>query len=347
MLSTPPTLPQQVIARVCAGVAFLGLDITPALTRVGIEPAKLDDLPARVPLKLLYDLWEAVVEETGESGIGLRLSQQIRPEMYEVFGFVLRSSATLGDALLRATRFMRLVTDMIELSFQLEGERAVLTHRPLYPELLHRESSEFILGAIGAIARQITQQHLVPMEVRFTHDAPPDLTHHERIFEAPVAFRQPHNGYVFSSALLHLPIVGSDSKLCDELVQQAEQMLQRLPKAGDLSRRVQELISAELRGGNPSAESIADHLGMHPKTLSRRLKAEGTSHQQLLDQLRYELAERYLRQPALSIGEVAFLLGYSDTSSFNKAFKRWTAMAPQAYRQRTLSAATAKEDVSA
>jgi AraC-like DNA-binding protein len=76
---------------------------------------------------------------------------------------------------------------------------------------------------------------------------------------------------------------------------------------------------------------------MHPKTLSRRLKVEGTSHQQLLDQLRFQLAERYLRDENLSIGEIAFLLGYSDTSSFNKAFKRWTGSAPQHYRQRSAS----------
>ena len=103
---------------------------------------------------------------------------------------------------------------------------------------------------------------------------------------------------------------------------------------GELSRRVQETISEELRGGDPRAEHIADKLGLHPKTLSRRLRAEGTSHQQLLDQLRYRLAERYLRDPNLGIGEIAFLLGYADNSSFNKAFKRWTGSAPQRYRQR-------------
>ena len=182
----------------------------------------------------------------------------------------------------------------------------------------------------------MTGKQLTPIEVRFTHDPPPDMSHHKELFAAPVLFRQPYNGYVFSSALLHMPIVSHDSKLNAELERQAEQMLEHLPKTGDFSRRVQELISAELRGGNPSADNVAAKLGMHPKTLSRRLKSESTSHQQLLDQLRYRLAERYLRQADLSISEVAFLLGYSDTSSFNKAFKRWTGTPPQAFRQKAL-----------
>jgi AraC-like DNA-binding protein len=254
-----------------------------------------------------------------------------------VFGYVLISSATLGDALLRATRFARLVTNSIELSFYVEGERATLTLKALYPDLLHRESAEFIMGAIGNIARRITGQRLAPLEVRFAHDPPPDTSYHERLFEAPVHFNRPHNGYIFDSALLHMPVVGGDTQLCAMLEVEARQLLAKLPRTGDFSRRVQELISAELRGGNPSAENVAEKLGMHPKTLSRRLKTEGTSHQQLLDQLRYRLAERYLREPGLSIGEVAFLLGYSDTSSFNKAFKRWTGSAPQHYRQRELT----------
>jgi AraC-like DNA-binding protein len=132
---------------------------------------------------------------------------------------------------------------------------------------------------------------------------------------------------------LHTPVVGGDRKLCAILEKQALELLDDLPRVGELSRRVQEAISAELRGGNPSAENVAEKLGVHPRTLSRRLQAEGTSHQQLLDQLRFELAERYLRERGLSIGEVAYLLGYADTSSFNKAFKRWTGSAPKRYRQ--------------
>jgi AraC-like DNA-binding protein len=334
---TRPLVSKTLLLRQLGGLRALGYDVVKPLARVNLSVEDIETLPELVPLAYLRDIWSGIVEETGESGIGLRLAEQVRPEMFEVFGYVITSSATLGDALLRATLFVRLVSESQEISFYVDGERAVLTVKPMYPDLIHPESMEFIVGAIGIVGRQITGQQLSAIEARFTHAEPTDLTHHHRLFPCPVLFGQPHNGFVISSSLLHTPVISHDSRLCAELEAQAEQMLSKLPRAGDLSRKVQELISAELRGGNPSADNVAERLSMHPKTLSRRLKSEGTSHQQLLDQLRYQLAERYLRRPNMSIGEVAFLLGYSDTSSFNKAFKRWTGAAPQAYRQRALS----------
>jgi AraC-like DNA-binding protein len=334
---TGAPVPKEIFSRLMMGLQALNIDVGPALARFNLTPEALPRLAEEeLRWSFLYDFWTAVRETTGQYGIGLRLGALVRPEYYEVFGFVLTSSATLGDALLRATRFMRLVAPNIELSFYVEGDRAVLLYKALDAELFHPESSEFVLCAIGTIGRQLTGVHLRPIEVRFAHEAPPDLSHHHAIFEnAPIHFNRPHNGYVFESSLLNLPVRSSDGQLCAKLEREAEQLLSRMPRVGELSRRVQETISEELRGGNPSAEHVADKLGMHPKTLSRRLKGEGTSHQQLLDQLRYRLAERYLRDPNLSIGEIAFLLGYSDTSSFNKAFKRWTGAAPQHYRQKT------------
>jgi AraC-like DNA-binding protein len=222
----------------------------------------------------------------------------------------------------------------MELSFHVEGDRAVLVHKPLYRELAHREDSEYAVGAVGAFARRLTGTELVPLEVRFTHDPPRDARRHEALCGAPVLFRQSYSGCVFPAALLSVPVVGHDSERNAALALQAEQMLQRMPQRANFSRRVQELIGAELRGGNPSVDNIAAKLGMHPKTLSRRLKTEGTSHQELLDQLRYRRAEHYLRQMDLRISEVAWALGYADASSFNKAFKRWTGTVPHAFRQR-------------
>jgi AraC-like DNA-binding protein len=331
-----PVLPRTLVMRTMLGLRALGIDVERPLEKLGLTPSAIlamsDD---ELRWSFFFDFWEAVRTTSGQFGLGLRLAEMVRAEYYEMFGYVLSSSATLGDALLRAARFVRLVADHVELSFYVEGERAVLVFKSLTPDFVHPESTEFVVGAIGTIARQLTGLRIEPIEVRFTHPAPPDLTHHRRIFgSVPVHFSRPHNGYVFESSLLNLPIRTSDGQLCSHLERQAENLLAKLPKMGELSRKVQEAISEELRGGNPSAEHVADKLGMHPKTLSRRLKAEGTSHQQLLDRLRYQLAERYLREPNLSIGEIAFLLGYSDTSSFNKAFKRWTGTAPQHYRQR-------------
>lgn len=331
--SAGPPIAAALLRRLSAGLTELGVDIDRVLRPFGLSGADMASFDEPVRLSTLYDLWQSAVEVTGESGLGVRLASRARPETYELFGCILSNSATLGDALLRAIRFHRLVSNFNQLALNLDGDRATLTIEALYPEFVHRESTEFTLAAVCTLARRIAGRSPASLEVRFTHSAPRDLTHHEQHFQAPVRFNRPHTALVFDSSILHAPVLGGDAKLCEALDRQAQQMLDQLPRPDSLASHVRELIGAELTGGNPSAENIADKLGMHPKTLGRRLKSEGTSHQRLLDELRYQRAERYLRVPDLSINEVAFMLGYADTSALNKAFKRWTGASPTQYRQ--------------
>jgi AraC-like DNA-binding protein len=315
-----------------AALARVGLDTDEVLRPFGLTTARLAELEDPVPLSFLHDVWQSAAEVSGEPGLGVRIASSVRPETYELFGSIVSNSATVGDALLRATRLTRLVTSALELTLLVEEDRTTLTLKALYPELLHRESTEFVLAAICVIGRRITGQALVPDEVRFSHPPPSSLRHHAKIFGAAASFGRPESALIFDNAILCAPVLGSDAAVCAALEREAKDVLDRLPQRSALVARVQELISAELRGGNPNIEHIAEKLGTHQRTLTRKLKSLGTSHQQLLDQLRHQLAERYLRQPSLTLSEIAFLLGYSDPSAFNKAFKRWTGSPPRQYR---------------
>ena len=108
--------------------------------------------------------------------------------------------------------------------------------------------------------------------------------------------------------------------------------------------QVRSIIASEFRGGDPSLEHVAEQLAMTPRTLQRKLHEIGTSHNELLDQMRRQLAMRYLREREMAICEVAYLLGFSESSSFHRAFKRWTGVTPKEFRknlQATLSNLTA------
>jgi AraC-like DNA-binding protein len=113
----------------------------------------------------------------------------------------------------------------------------------------------------------------------------------------------------------------------------ANEMLQRLPKMDTLTAHVRELLAAELRGGDPGIEHLAKKLHTTPRTLRRRLEEVGTTHREILDGLRKELALRYLSERSLATSEVAFLLGYSTASPFHKAFKRWAGVSATDYRR--------------
>jgi AraC-like DNA-binding protein len=327
--SPSPVVNAHVLVRQAVGLQLLGIDVRPALECIQLTPGDLEKLAHEIPVRTVTDFWEATVRMTGQSGLGLRLAQYVRPESYEVFGCLIAASATLGNAALRATRLIGLVTQSVSFSLHCDGQRASLSVEPLYPELLHREAIEFMVGAVHVIGRRITGRVLTPIEVRFTHAAPADTSHHQRLFAAPIRFGAPSNTLVFESKLLDLPLQSHDSSLCAALERQADELLGREPAHG-FKAEVRAALAAELRGGDPSAEHVAVALAVHPKTLARRLRAEGTTFRRVVDELRLQLAERYLRQPGLSVEEVAFLLGYSDHSAFHRAFRRWTGRAPRA-----------------
>jgi AraC-like DNA-binding protein len=324
-----PVTSSRALVRSAAGVQMLGIDVRPALAQIGLSVEQLGELGELIPLHWLKDFWDAIVKQTGECGLGLRIAEHVRPDAYEIFGCLLAASSTLGEAALRATRLIGLATKTVRLSLHHEGDQVTFAVEPFYPDLVHRETIEFMVAALGAIAERIADRPLIAQKVCFTHEPPADLSHHKRVFNGPVHFGAALNGLIFDGSLLDIPIPSSDSALSAKLKRQAEELMEEAQMLG-FKAHVRAALAAELRGGDPTAERVAGALSLHPKTLSRRLKAEGTTFRRLLDELRMELARRYLRQPGLSVEEVAFLLGYSERSAFHRAFQRWTGHAPRA-----------------
>ena len=274
--AAPPVASGRALLRSAAGLRLLGIDVRPALARIGLTPDQLGELGEVIPLHWLYDFWDAVVKDTGECGLGLRIAEQVRPEAYEVFGCLIAASSTLGEAALRGTRLIGLATKTVRFSLHHEGDQVTFAVEPFYPDLVHRETIEFMVGALSVIARRIADRPLGAREVCFTHDEPADLSHHRRLFVSPIRFGAVFNGMVFDGSLLDIPIPNSDSTLSAKLRQQAEELMVRDEMVG-FKAQVRAALANELRGGDPSAERVAGVLALHPKTLSRRLKAEGTT----------------------------------------------------------------------
>jgi AraC-like DNA-binding protein len=168
--------------------------------------------------------------------------------------------------------------------------------------------------------------------VRFRQSAPDDRNEHDRLFRALIRFNSAVNGIVLPRRSLDLPLVKSDPGLCAVLERHMSTLLDKMPRTMSYSIRVRELIANELSTATPSATAAARKLHMSRRTLQRLLEAEGTTFSELVDDLRRELATRYLREPAIAIAEVAFLLGFSEASAFHRAFKRWQGTTPAAYR---------------
>ena len=301
-----------------------------------LDPASLAGPEQRIPFAKLVSFYELAAALTGDEAFGLHVGENIDATAFDVLGYSVINSANLGEGLARAVRYHSIWTDGAALDLQDHGARVVLNYQYLDPSIReHRHDAEMTFAAIIALGRAVTDTDWHPEYVNYQHSKPRDVSEHQRIFRCRIRFGTESNEFVVNSSVLRLPIKRADPRLCAVLDQHAEALLTRYPYHNDLIGRTREIIRNELNGGNPAIEGVAHKLGMSPRTLQRKLREHDTSHQHLLDDLRKNLALRYLDEPSMAIGEVAYLLGFSESSAFHRAFKRWTGQTPREYRRQS------------
>jgi AraC-like DNA-binding protein len=315
-------------------MTILEVDVTAIRKRCAPFLTDIDTSDRRLPASALRDFWAAAVEVSGDPAIGVRVGALARTELYGAVGEVLRSSATLGDALLKASRYLKLWNESVGFSVLIEEDRAFIWQRSTVPELRHPASGDSLLALIVALSRQLTGRHLIADEAHFAHPAPKDVTAYARMFGGKLCFDQPEYGLAIPPDVLTLAIGSHDSTARDAFARQADALLHGVKEHAGYASRAAEILQRELNGGNPTLKHVASELGLHPKSLTRRLKSEGTSHRELLDSRRRELAGRYVGSTELGLTEIAFLLGFSDASAFHKSFRRWYGVAPSVFRAR-------------
>jgi AraC-like DNA-binding protein len=316
-----------------SGLRECGHDVAPILAAVGIDDAMLDDPDTRVPTSVAMALLARSVEQTGDSNLGLHLAERAQLGSFDVHFFAMASSPTLGASYERLCRYQRLIHETSRVDLEIGRDRAVLRHQLAGGAAAPRQTAEFLLAAWVRAGRVITGIDWAPDEVHFAHPAPSDSTDHARFFRAHVHFAMSENALVLLPRLLETPCARADPALVAVLDRYAADRLGHMPDSNSVADRVRTALVDELRGGEPTASHLAARLKMSVRSLNRLLAAENTSYQGLLDALRRDLAERHLADRQMSISEVGFLLGFSELSSFHRAFKRWTGRTPAQFRQ--------------
>lgn len=313
----------------------LGLDRTELLARAGIAEAELADPDARLPLRKLWELWRLAIARTGDEDLPLRLIASTPLRAYGLVGYLMTHSATLGAAFERLARYSRLVTDAVAVDWKRDpGEgRLVLTDR-LTPDPPRSRSDARLAFAIVA-ARELVGRSVMPREVHLPYPSPPDVSTLERTLGPNLVFDRLPGALVLEDRDLDRTIAGADPTLVSYLDDLADRLLQAMPATAMFQDRVRRAIWSGLRRGRIDLPSIASELAVSARTAQRRLRDEGTSYAAVLDDVRRELAMGMLRGRDLAVYEVAFLLGYSEPSTFHRAFRRWTGKSPREYRRAT------------
>jgi AraC-like DNA-binding protein len=327
----PNTVWGQLVKIILDAAASANFNVEALLTAVELDSALLEDIDARFPQEKLAALWQELVRSSGEESIGLYLAELARPAT--VINYACASSPNFSEALSRLVRYNQLIYEAREFTLETDGKLTRVTHTVPNPYRSFHPYYQFVSALIVLHGRKMTGRDLTPQEVSFQYPQPTDLCAHRRFFRAPLRFGQPVNEIVFDTGVLHKPLVRSDSGLLTILDRYVEKLLARLPQAEGIVDRVRQALSVELRQGQVSLESTALILEVEPRTLQRRLREAGTSYQAILDEMRRELSIYYLREEQIAVYEVAFLLGFSETGVFNRAFKRWTGQTPSEFRQ--------------
>jgi AraC-like DNA-binding protein len=310
-----------------------------------MDPILLRDPEARLPHTAAIRLWQAAGELMNDPNLGLHVAEAILPGQFGALEYALRTSANLGEAFTRLCRYHRLLHDAAHVELEIDRNRAILSHQLPLPGGAPRPVSEFIIAAWLLTSRQATGIDLAPVQVSFPHSEPADVSEHRRVFGCPLKFGHSRSELILTRRLLDLPLLKADPILQAIVEAQVMALLAKLPKGEATTDAVRRLLAEELPNGQPTLEQLAPRFRMSARTLHRRLEQEGTNFRRVLTEVRHELALRHLVERQLNIGEIAFLLGFSEVSAFHRAFRRWTGHAPHAYRVlQQSSARDAKRD---
>jgi AraC-like DNA-binding protein len=327
------TLSVVVVRAVVSMLEGAGIEARSLLEEHGLPPELLEDPDARIPAETAFRLVERMPELLGDELFCLRAARFVPDGALDVFDFAIRASATMGEALERCVRYYALLDDRTELRLERRAAvaRVVGKNRSMPPA--PRPATELLFGMLLARGEQLTGKPCPLLEVRFLQTPPRDPPAYQEFFGVPVQFSQDRDELVFQAEWLDEPCSAYDPALAQFFDRYARAYLARLAGPASFVDSVRQAITEGLRAGEPTLASTARALATSERTLQRRLREASSSYAELVDGVRRELALDFLRDPALPIAEVGYLLGFSDTSAFYRAFKRWTGSTPADHRK--------------
>ncbi|UQA63079.1 AraC family transcriptional regulator [Polyangium aurulentum] len=293
-----------------------------------LEPFGLSDSRAapRIPFETAAAVWSAAEAALDDPAVGLRAARMLVSGDYGALEFAARSSPTLRAAFERLARYHRLLNDRTEVI--LHGRR-VRYVRPGMEASMPAPYLEFVLATWARIASDLAD-HFLPLErVLLPHAPPSDDALHREVFGCEVRFGAGEAELQFAEGALDAPLARGDGVLASTLDRHAEAILEEIARGAQWTSQVMVRIERRLTDGTPRLEDIARDLDVPPRMLRRRLQGEGTTFARVVDDVRRRLALKMTADPSLSLGEIAFLLGFSEPSAFHRAFRRWTGRTPR------------------
>ena len=320
------------IVPVAQALRQCGVDPLAVVEEVGIDLAKGANPDWRVSQADFDHLLNRSVEITGDEAFGLVAAEQLQPQVLHSLGLAWLASDTVYDGLQRLQRFGRLVSSGIDLQLEEEGD-SVHLYVASDPRLALGGPAgiDYAVGIVTRMCRMTLGEFLAPVMILLNRPAPIAAQRWEYMLASRVVFDADTTRITWSRADIMEPLVTGDPRLARINDEHTMAYLDSF-MAQSITRAVIDKIVEKLPDGPPGQQQIAAALHVSNRTLQRKLREERTSFKELLKDTRMQLACKYLRSPGRSVVDTAYLLGFSEPSTFSRAFKRWTGQSPSQYR---------------
>jgi AraC-like DNA-binding protein len=331
-VASVPSVPAGSATKVIDHAARLGVARDVLLAAAGVAlPAEAG---ARIPFRALARLYEVGARLTRDDAFGLHVGEASHPSMFDALGEAAIRSPTLGAAFDRVLRYYRVVQEGGRVAVVRAGDAARISYAITDPGAGPcRHEVEATLAILLRFLDVALGRPVVPRAVWLAHRAPRRTGEHRRVLRVAPRFAAPEHRIELPAALLDAPLPRADAGLERVLDRLLEHLLRELPRDDSVATRVRERVAATLRRGPPDVGRVARELGLSARTLQRKLAEEATSFRAVVDDVRRDLARRYVAESDASPGEIAAALGYADAPTFHRAFRRWTGETPRTVRR--------------
>jgi AraC-like DNA-binding protein len=311
----------------------LGVDPEPLFQGLGFDLDRFDDPDLRVPYLAASRLIARCTEATGCEHFGLLVGQRAGPSTLGVAGFMLRVAPDVRTALQDLVRYLDLHDEGGVPFVETIGGVSLLGYAIHQPGTKAAAQIYDLSMAIACnIMRTLCGKDWRASQVMLARRVPRDPAPYRRFFQAPLRFDAEQSAIAFPTRWLDRPLAGADPLLRRHLEGEATAL--RARTHGDVVRSLRQMLRKTLVTQKSSIALVARQLGMHERTLNRRLQAEGTTFQRELEAMRYGTAQQLLSETEMTLAQVAAALEYADTSAFSRAFKRWAGVTPAQWRAR-------------
>lgn len=309
-----------------------GVDPEPLFASESIKVRLPIDPSQRIPYEKIDRIRSKAAQKIGDEAFGIRSASVFSPSQLGALGYAWQASLTLRKACERLERFVRVLNNQAAIRVEDVDDCMVVTIQLDLPSENLTVRDDSALATITRMCRMVSGDHFRLKAVNFRHAAPGDIKPYFEYFACPLNFDQPENQLLIPLSIADEVLVGANSELAllnDKVVTRRLALMDR----NDIVARVQSTLMEQLPHGNVSDDSIANALHMSVRTMHRKLAEVNQNFRNILVEMRRDLAEHYILDNSLTLTEISLLLGFSEPSSFSRAFKSWTGTAPSEARQ--------------